>query len=416
MSVLQRLAFPYDWARIRFGRCFDRRQDVGEPNKEPLSVYLGEGVVRRADRTDNHNELGADLGKYLVVREGDLVFNKLRTWQGGFGASQFEGIVSPAYYVCTPRSEISSRFVDYQLHSAPYLAELVRVSKWQPPSQFDTPWDQLRALPLSLPTLDEQQRIASFLDRECARIAELLDSAQSLAERLLEPVLAFFAEQTAHVPAGRIGYRFEVQLGKMLDEKRIDPTDVRPYLRNTNVQWDRLEIEDLKTMTFNAGDRRKFALRPGDLLVCEGGVVGRSAVWNGEVEDCYYQKALHRVRPRGSDSVRYLMWCLRLMSERGDFAADGTGSTILHLPAERLRATRIPLPSVADQHALVERVDARATRATAIRDNVAVLEQRLADYRNSLITEAVTGHLTGRDASERQMDERVHAALEGTSA
>ena len=91
--------------------------------------------------------------------------------------------------------------------------------------------------------------------------------------------------------------RFSVQLGKMLDEKQIKGTMLAPYLRNTDVQWDRINIDELPEMDFSPEDREKFSLKKGDILVCEGGEVGRTAIWNGELELCFYQKAIHRLRP-----------------------------------------------------------------------------------------------------------------------
>ena len=87
-----------------FGRVVERSQESGAPDACLLSVFLDQGVVPRDSREDNFNRLGADLAKYLIVRKGDIVFNKLRTWQGGLGVSNYDGIVSPAYFVCRPRS------------------------------------------------------------------------------------------------------------------------------------------------------------------------------------------------------------------------------------------------------------------------------------------------------------------------
>ena len=82
-----------------------------------------------------------------------------------------------------------------------------------------------------------------------------------------------------------VGANFEVQLGKMLNPSAAAGDSLRPYLRNINVQWDRIDLDDLPLMHFDAGDRARYALRPGDLLVCEGGEVGRAAVWDGQLED-----------------------------------------------------------------------------------------------------------------------------------
>jgi type I restriction enzyme, S subunit len=138
--------------------------------------------------------------------------------------------------------------------------------------------------------------------------------------------------------------RYSVQLGKMLDEKRIIGTHLAPYLRNVDVQWDGVNTENLPLMDFTDEDRERYALRKGDLLVCEGGEVGRTAVWNGGLTECFFQKALHRLRPiSNQDEPRFFRYFMRMAVDRGDFAL-ATASTIQHLTAEKLRVVRYPAP------------------------------------------------------------------------
>jgi len=134
--------------------------DSGYPSLEPLSVYLNLGVIPRSSREDNKNVLGSDLSKYQRVIPGDLVFNKLRTWQGGFGIAKQEGIVSPAYYVFRFSSDqIIPEYVDFLLKTHVYLSAITRVTKWMPPSQYDTPWENIKSLPIWYPSLVKQREI-----------------------------------------------------------------------------------------------------------------------------------------------------------------------------------------------------------------------------------------------------------------
>jgi type I restriction enzyme, S subunit len=108
------------------------------------------------------------------------------------------------------------------------------------------------------------------------------------------------------IPAGwevsTVGQEFDIQLGKMLDGEKNVGTH-KPYLGNKAVQWNRIDVSELSTMAMSSTDLQRFRLARGDLLVCEGGEVGRAAIWDEPFPECYYQKALHRLRPRrGFDS------------------------------------------------------------------------------------------------------------------
>ena len=175
-TVLDEIAIVAGWTELPFRAIARKVSESGFPDLESLSVFLDAGVVPRASREDNHNQLGESLDKYQRVLPSDLVFNKLRTWQGGFGISDYEGIVSPAYIIARPdKSRIEPRFLGYLLKSKAYLAELKRLSKWMPPTQFDISWESIRDLKLRIPVLDEQRKIADFLDLETRKIDELIN-------------------------------------------------------------------------------------------------------------------------------------------------------------------------------------------------------------------------------------------------
>ncbi len=396
------------------GSLAPRVQEVGHSDAEPLSVFLGAGVVPRSSREDQRNALGADLSAYLLVRPGDLVFNKLRTWQGGFGVSSHTGIVSPAYFVLRPRMDVESRYLNYLLLSAPYLGELRRRSKWMPPSQFDIPWEELRSLPVALPRLPEQRRIADFLDYQVARLDAATGAARQMQALLEQRAVAAVTHRLTEAN-GRwrvdpswsqapVSAFFALDLGKMLNEERAFGVRLRPYLRNTNVQWDRIDTSDLKQMHFEPGETRRYGLRTGDLLICEGGQPGRAAVWDGRVEEMYFQKALHRARPQGPAVLsRWLLHCLRVCVQFGAFADEG-GTTIAHLTGEQLRELRLPFPPVQEQRALVEEFDGLYRQSMAAGEEAIGLQRLLEERKRALITACVTGEFDVSTASARAGD------------
>jgi type I restriction enzyme, S subunit len=150
-----------------------------------------------------------------------------------------------------------------------------------------------------------------------------------------------------------IGQEFAIQLGKMLDaEKNVGVS--KPYLGNKAVQWDRIDVRDLPTVPMSRSDLDKFRLQKGDLLVCEGGEVGRAALWDAPVAECYYQKAQHRLRPLREFDARLMVAILWQWSKRGILANYVTQTSIAHLPREKFLVVPIPRPPLHEQRAIAE--------------------------------------------------------------
>jgi type I restriction enzyme S subunit len=131
-----------------------------------------------------------------------------------------------------------------------------------------------------------------------------------------------------------------------------------------NVQWGRIYTDDLLTMEIPPEQVERFTVRQGDLLVCEGGEIGRAAIWN-RPDTIAYQKALHRVRSKGQLVLAYLRYLLEFYSNSGLLARFATGSTIAHLPQEQLRALPVPLPPAEEQRRIVEILEDHLSRLDA---------------------------------------------------
>ena len=195
----------------------------------------------------------------------------------------------------------------------------------------------------------------------------------------------------AHWDLAALRYRYEQTLGKMLDTKRITGEHLVPYLRNVDVQWDRINLADLPSMDIRPQELERFTVQPGDLLVCEGGEAGRCAIWYGGVDPCGYQKALHRLRPldRARDNPRFLYYTLVAAVTHSAFA-EGQGSTIGHVTGDMIRAHRFPFPLPPEQHAIADFLD----RETAKIDALVTKQERLVDLlrekRAARISQAVT--------------------------
>ncbi|MDD3577148.1 MAG: restriction endonuclease subunit S, partial [Halothiobacillus sp.] len=140
---------------------------------------------------------------------------------------------------------------------------------------------------------------------------------------------------------------FNVTLGKMLQPESSSPDDeLLPYLRAANIKWGGVDTTDIKQMWVSKRDRAQLCLVKGDLLVSEGGDVGRSCLWEAELDDCYFQNSVNRVRARDGNSNRYLCYWMSTIKDKGYIDVVCNKSTIAHFTAEKVAAVPVPLPTL----------------------------------------------------------------------
>ncbi len=378
-----------------------------------LSLSAVHGVRERID--GEGRAASEDTSGYRVVGFGDLVINRLVARDGAIAVATIEGKISPAYWVLKAIGGFDSRFISYVLNSAPYLAEIGARSKFMPPAQFDLLWDQFRSIPIPCPPSTEQVRIADYLDAETARIDALIAKKQQMID-LLEQRMISLAHQAIsglNVPGPRrdsglgwigsipaawrmpsVSSQFSVVLGRMLNAERATGEDLRHYVRNFNIRWDRVDVTDLATMDFPPAERPRYRLRFGDLLINEGGAgVGRSAIWKDEVEECYFQKSVLRLRPNGHTVPEWILECMRVAVAQKVPTVEGNLATIPHLPAEALRVWRLPMPEHESQIAELLWLKTARERDEKLSSTLSRQIDLLRDHRQALITAAVTGEI-----------------------
>lgn len=182
-----------------------------------------------------------------------------------------------------------------------------------------------------------------------------------------------------------IGEITTTSLGKMLDKKRATGLHPTPYLRNINVRWGSFALDDVASMDIRPEELDRVLARPGDLIACEGGEPGRAAVWRGP-EPVALQKALHRIRPSAAISSSYLMHFLHHAALSRALEPMFTGTTIKHLPQEKLRMVMVPLPPRPEQDRIVLAIDEHLSRVGAAEEAVGAAERRIAALEKSILT------------------------------
>ncbi len=194
-----------------------------------------------------------------------------------------------------------------------------------------------------------------------------------------------------------LGEIADTSLGKMLDRGKSQGDHLVPYLRNSNVQWGRLELDDVLTMDISLEEQEFYGLLPGDLLVCEGGEIGRCAVWPGGPEYMAFQKALHRIRPHGGIPAKFFLYLLEYLSKTGMLSGFATGSTIKHLPQEQLRRLPVSLPPSAEQQRIVAALEDHLSRLEIGVRSLLAVDKRMGRLWQSALNRVVAGDVTSHE-------------------
>ena len=389
------------WRTVPIRALYQRKELRNRPDLPLLSVYRDLGVVPRDGRVDNHNRPGEDLAVYKVVTPGDLVLNKMKTWQGSIGVSDHVGIVSPAYFVGVPISDVDQRFAHHLFRSAPLIALYAARSKGIRPSQWDLPWEEFASIRVSVPDKKTQEAIADFLDVETARIDSLLGLrnrqlyllAQHIQAALLERLGDWRVDETSSLR--QLGTSvFTGPFGTQLAASEYVSGGV-PIVNPTHIVNGAIVPSEHESVTEEVANRlSRHRLAIGDLVAGRKGDLGRSAL----VTD----SAVGWVC--GSDSIAVRTTQVKLLPEflavvlrsgyyRQQLLARSNAATMPSLNEDSLLAFRVPKLSLSDQRGIVAMSEQLRDSQTILRGSLQKQIELIQERKQALITAAVTGQL-----------------------
>jgi type I restriction enzyme S subunit len=272
----------------------------------------------------------------------------------------------------------------------------------------------VKNLIILLPPLSEQEQIVSYLDEKTSLIDEMIEKKKRKIELLKEyrtslintvvtkglnpdvPMkdsgIEWIGEIPRHWELKSIKYISDIVLGKMLTNDNKGDMVLKPYLRSFNIQNNRLDMSDVNEMWFSNDELKKLRLQKGDLLLNEGGDVGRTVMWKDELDECYIQNSVNRVRVIHSNP-HYIKYVSILYHGVGYYDSIVSRVSIPHLTKDKLENVSFILPPLSEQEQIVSYLDEKTSEI----DKTIELENKkielLKEYRQSLISNVVTGKI-----------------------
>ncbi len=389
-----------------------------------LSVSGYRGIEVKEYDDENRRRLDEDLIGYRIVRVGQLVVNTMWLNYAGLGVSEHEGHVSPAYRSYWISDGLDRRFVHHLLRSGIYVKGYTRLLTGIRPNSLQMSRDDLMEFPILVPPAQDQKLIATFLDRETAKIDALVAEQQRLIELLKEKRQAvishavtkglnpnaptkpsgieWLGDVPAHWKIGKCGFYLRIISGFAFPSAGFshDECDTK-LLRGINVgvsrlkwdetvYWRRLEGDELDIYEMNSGDLVIGMDRP---LINEGIRVAK--VKQSDLPCLLLQRVASL---KTNDLLNADFFLALLASEMfvAHFSPDTTGVSVPHISPEQINNFVIPVPPIAEQNAIVVDIEAETTKLDALTAEAQRGIDLLQERRTALISAAVTGQIDVR--------------------
>lgn len=398
-------------------REVDFRSETG--NEELLSVSEHFGVIKRKNANVNMFKAASYIG-YKLCNPGDLVINSLWAWSRGLGFSKYHGIVSTAYGVYRPnQNEVSDyQYFHYLLRTKIYVGQYAIRSKGIWISRLQLSDKNFLDIPILIPPKQEQTAIARFLDYKLAKINRFIRKKKQLITLLNEQKAAiinqavtkgldpntkmkdsgieWLGEIPEHWEVRKLKYVANVVLGKMLCNEDKGDYFKKPYLKSKNIQWLNVDISDVEEMWFSNSELEIYRLKKGDLILSEGGEVGKTCMWNDELDECYIQNSAHKVSINSGNLNTYFLYLFNTYGKKGGFDSIVNRVSIAHLTKDKLINIKCLVPPLSEQQQIVSHIEKETaiinTTISKIEKEIALVEE----YKTALIAEAVTGKIDVR--------------------
>ena len=216
--------------------------------------------------------------------------------------------------------------------------------------------------------------------------------------------IEWIGEIPEHWEVKPIKYVGEMVLGKMLTPNDKGGYFRKPYLRAQNITWEKVDTEDIKEMWFSEKDLSQYRLKENDLLVSEGGEVGRTAIWKNELSECYIQNSVHKITMKSKNNPHYYLYHFQIYGKTGYFDSIVSRVSIAHLTREKLKEIMFLSPTLSEQQSIANYLDRKTLLIDTLIENKQKLIALLKEQRAAIINQAVT---KGLNPNVKQKDSGI---------
>ena len=390
---------PVSWTTCLIKQVMRNKSIKGYPNETVLSLYREYGVIPKDSRTDNHNTTSEDTSNYKFVEVGDFVVNKMKAWQGSMAVSEYQGIISPAYYICRfVSNDVYKRYIHYLLRNETYKAEYMRLSSGLRVGQWDLNIEDFLRIPMVLPLYTEQKAIADFLDKKCGEIDELVALQEKIIEELKSYKQSVITETVCKGLNPNVPMKdSEVECIGMVPKKWnvvLLPFVFRnlDYLREPISAEQRSRVNPMYDYYGASGVIDKIDYYNVDddvLLIGEDGAnlkMRNLPLIYRATGKFWVNNHAHILKPI-KDNIVYMQYMLEAL----DYNTLITGSAQPKLSQDNLSKVRVCVPPLDEQQEIADYLDKKCSEIDQL---ISIKQQKiveLKEYKKSLIYEYTTG-------------------------
>tara|TARA_R110001599_G_C12276626_1_gene662555 strand:- start:20126 stop:20845 length:720 start_codon:yes stop_codon:yes gene_type:complete len=208
----------------------------------------------------------------------------------------------------------------------------------------------------------------------------------------------WLGEIPIHWFSTKLKYGYNITLGKMLQkEPKSSEDELKPYLKAVNIQTFGVFLEQVGEMWFSPSDIKSLKLLYGDVLISEGGDVGRAAIWRNELPDCYIQNAINRARPKMNRSSRFLYYWMNMLKGSDYIDILCNKATIAHYTVEKVENSPLLIPCDDEAETIANFLDHETAKIDTLIEKQQQQIKLLQERRTALISAAVTGKIDVRN-------------------